>query len=441
MVDYSGDLASGSSHHQVVPSVRGADWTPEWWPSFTYNEGADKVNVIMGEPRHPAVSNAAATTGPFAVVADACSSIRCGSCPEPSVLFYASTVVADASAVASSSCPAEACPARAAAESLLRPGQVSDACEVNCNHGIQSPLTLLGINGGKDALDNDSTLLSAVQLSRIEATKAAARKRKDARMRAMKDFLPVLDAGDEPAGKIQAPDTAPRGGGRPDICNRRYRETKGREANGHNGPAWPNDKTISLSDVSHRGAGFFAVDTVNPNAWSAGADYMSRTAADILLIQEVKLPEGDPCDAAEQAARNAKWKMSTEPCLITAKGGRSAGTAVAARNYIGMSMPEAVETTQELHAKGHFAMRRVAAMGKGGVHCGSAYLFSEGGIAAKWNLDLLDTMAFTISGLIGPWIIGGDWNCTPAELEATGWLKKVGDSPCTAGRHLQWKGL
>ena len=168
---------------------------------------------------------------------------------------------------------------------------------------------------------------------------------------------------------------------------------------------------------------------------------MSRTAADILLVQEVKLPEGDPCDAAEQAAGNATWKLATEPCLITAKGGRSAGTAVASRNCIGMSVPKAVETSQELHATGHFAMRRVVAMGKGGVHCGSAYLFSEGCVAAKWNLDLLDTMAFTISGLIGPWIIGGDWNCTPAELEATGWLKRLGDSPRTTGRHLQWEGL
>ena len=65
-------------------------------------------------------------------------------------------------------------------------------------------------------------------------------------------------------------------------------------------------------------------------------------------------------------------------------------------------------------------------MGKGGVHCGSAYLFSGVGIAAACNLDLLDTIAFTLAGLIGPWMLGGDWNCSPAELEATGWLKKIG---------------
>ncbi len=68
-------------------------------------------------------------------------------------------------------------------------------------------------------------------------------------------------------------------------------------------------------------------------------------------------------------------------------------------------------------------------MGKGGVHMGTPYMFSmvgKGGIQAKCNLDLLDSMAFTLSGLVGPWILGGDWNCTPADLAATGWLQKVG---------------
>ena len=68
-------------------------------------------------------------------------------------------------------------------------------------------------------------------------------------------------------------------------------------------------------------------------------------------------------------------------------------------------------------------------MGKGGVHCDTPYMFSmvgQGGISVKCNLDLLDSMAFTLSGLVGPWILGGDWNCTPEDLAATGWLRKVG---------------
>ena len=30
-----------------------------------------------------------------------------------------------------------------------------------------------------------------------------------------------------------------------------------------------------------------------------------------------------------------------------------------------------------------------------------------------------------IATLSGPWIIGGDWQCTPDELRSTGWLKIV----------------
>ena len=49
-------------------------------------------------------------------------------------------------------------------------------------------------------------------------------------------------------------------------------------------------------------------------------------------------------------------------------------------------------------------------MGEGGDHFGSPYLFSmrgKGGIKAQCNLDMLDSMAFTLNGLVGPWILGG----------------------------------
>ena len=71
-------------------------------------------------------------------------------------------------------------------------------------------------------------------------------------------------------------------------------------------------------------------------------------------------------------------------------------------------------------------MRRVAAMGKGGVHAGSIYLTSTVGVAARCNLELLDSVAHSLSGLVGPFIVCGDWNCTPDDLRATGWLKKIG---------------
>ena len=65
-------------------------------------------------------------------------------------------------------------------------------------------------------------------------------------------------------------------------------------------------------------------------------------------------------------------------------------------------------------------MRRVAAAGKVGLYIGPIYLISTVGVIAKCNLDLLDSVAFTLASLVGPWIIGGDGNCTPDDLRATG---------------------
>ena len=53
-------------------------------------------------------------------------------------------------------------------------------------------------------------------------------------------------------------------------------------------------------------------------------------------------------------------------------------------------------------------------------------MVGQGEITAKCNLDLLETVGFTMCGLKECWIVGRDWNCTPAELIATGWVKKVG---------------
>ena len=34
-------------------------------------------------------------------------------------------------------------------------------------------------------------------------------------------------------------------------------------------------------------------------------------------------------------------------------------------------------------------------------------------------------MAAVLDTIQGPWLIGGDWNCTPDELRKTGWLRLV----------------
>ena len=77
-----------------------------------------------------------------------------------------------------------------------------------------------------------------------------------------------------------------------------------------------------------------------------------------------------------------------------------------------------------------FNMCLVGAVCKGGINCGSAYFNSSVGIGAKVNRDLLEAIHAGLRQLAGPWLIGADWNCTPAELTATGWLKLVGGPVC-----------
>ena len=246
------------------------------------------------------------------------------------------------------------------------------------------------------------------------------------------------------ATRPQPPSFTPRGGGRATITGKSGfggkptpSPTEELAQYGQKGCwTWQNDASLPLADTSHRRQVWWAIDTVNANAWPVGANYMSLTVVDFLLAQEVRVAKGYPKLAAEQAARGDKWSLAIEPCAVAKAGGRSVGTAVATRSYIGMSDSQPVITSQHLHAQGRFAMKRVSAMGKGGVHLGSTYLVSnQVGVQAKFNLDISETVGFTLKSLTGPWIVGGDWNCTPADLEATGWLKKVGGvikAPITA---------
>ena len=128
---------------------------------------------------------------------------------------------------------------------------------------------------------------------------------------------------------------------------------------------------------------------------------MHRTAADVVLTQEVKLPAGYPKDAAEQAARIKKWNLAVGACHVTAVGGKSAGFAIATRCFIGMSSSKVVDESQKLHQPGHFGMKHVGALGRGGCHLGSAYCTSmvgQGGITAKCNLDCWRPLASLCPG-------------------------------------------
>ena len=219
------------------------------------------------------------------------------------------------------------------------------------------------------------------------------------------------------------PTLQPLGGTRPAAAARGL-ESDDEHAEGDAG--WLDDDSLQAADRSHVAAGLWAVDTINPNAWPGTMEYLRISAADFVATQECRVRQLH-CGDKEASARSDKWSMSVAPCVVTAAGSTSAGVAVGARSHIGVALPAAGDDnicpTSPL--AGRFRLRRIGAVCRGGFHLGSVYLHDTVGVAATCNLDLLQAIAAELSLVSGGWILGGDWNCTPAELSATGWLDLI----------------
>ena len=149
------------------------------------------------------------------------------------------------------------------------------------------------------------------------------------------------------APEVNPPATAPRGGGR--QARRRPRQPRRSESDAY---VWPNDGSLATADANHRASGLWAVDSVNFNAWPGGLEYLRRSAADFLVMQETKVAAGDAVAAAAQTARNSKWSLALAPCRVTDCGGKSSGVAVATWSHIGLADSEPAKLSQDLHQTG-----------------------------------------------------------------------------------------
>ena len=178
---------------------------------------------------------------------------------------------------------------------------------------------------------------------------------------------------------------------------------------------------IRADSKVHADIGLWAFETFNANAWTSLLGYIQRTAADFLVGQETKLRAGDDIASAEDAMANKGWRGRITPCNNGPAGGPSAGTTVMARRHIGLSHPP----SGPLDGGGRVQLQQVSAVCKGGLHLGSIYLTDLIGPSAPPNLAVLDTLAAALALVKGPWLIGGDFNCTPEELAQTGFLDLV----------------
>ena len=185
--------------------------------------------------------------------------------------------------------------------------------------------------------------------------------------------------------------------------------------------------------------GWWLFDTVNANAWGSeetqgrgkGAlDYLRRTNADVVGIQETRVTTKEKCATGMGAAKKAKWKTKLVEADVTCKGYSSAGVAVACRSHFGMTDPhvDGIEYDRARIAHGH-----IGAVCRGGIHCFSVYLHTCEGMTGRKRALLLE-LSRLVKAVRGPWVVMGDWNLTPDALEAVGWAEEVkGKIVCVRG--------
>ena len=113
--------------------------------------------------------------------------------------------------------------------------------------------------------------------------------------------------------------------------------------------AWMGDLVEEeAQEVAGSKRGYWLFDTVNANAWGAdetggrgrGAmEYLRRSHADVVGIQETRLDQEWKCLAGMAAAKRAKWKVRLPRADTTHTGYSSAGVGVACRSHFGMAVP------------------------------------------------------------------------------------------------------
>ena len=178
--------------------------------------------------------------------------------------------------------------------------------------------------------------------------------------------------------------------------------------------------TTQLSDAVWKDTGMWAIDTANTNCLESARDkVLPRSKADIQLLQETKVRTKQEAEAAVRGLRREGWNAHVPVAKTNDSGRGSGGCAVAARLGTGVTPVDADLILPEFRHR--ISAAHVSAVMKGGIHVISVYLKDSVGLT-DYNLRVLQEVAALALTLGTPWIIAGDWNITPDQLQAANWL-------------------
>ncbi len=167
----------------------------------------------------------------------------------------------------------------------------------------------------------------------------------------------------------------------------------------------------------------------NGSGWGTLQNWMAECEYDVMCVQEHKLTHQEDIDGASTSAHGRGWKSfwaEAVPSQHVAEG-PSGGTAVMVRKALGAYDPPGGASV----VPGHCAAALIEAGGAGGLVVYSVYLRCGEDIGAH-NWSVLCKIAQHARGHGRPWAMGGDWNCTPNMLAASGWTERVGGVVITA---------
>jgi exonuclease III len=164
------------------------------------------------------------------------------------------------------------------------------------------------------------------------------------------------------------------------------------------------------------------VDTCNGTSWSSVARFLTRTRADIVLVQEHHLGPSQVAAASKWAGKRG-WQTVWSAAERGEGAGWRAGVCICARAPVALSMPRKGGAV----VCGARVVSAVAeAPGYGQIAVYSVYLRDGEGLS-RANLGTLAALGNHAErlGPNAPFIIGGDFQMPPSRIAAAGLAEKV----------------
>ena len=161
--------------------------------------------------------------------------------------------------------------------------------------------------------------------------------------------------------------------------------------------------------------------TLNSSSGSTGEEMMADErirSVDVIFWQEHKY-RGRHCQLAAARLKRGGRTCFFADAQLTDKGGISGGTALATLSHIGHSAPLDLKTS--VMAGGRVLLRHVHGCLPGGLLCACLYLpVCRGSQGRDEHAKILHQLGRYLAAFNRPFLVGGDWNCSPIEVAESG---------------------